>query len=235
MVVPTYDERTNLERLLPAILTAVPEARVLVVDDASPDGTGEIAASFAARDPRVAVLHRPAKLGLGTAYVEGFRWALEREFDLVGQMDADLSHDPRDLPRLRDALDDADVALGSRNVPFGGVLGWGLGRHILSKGGSLYARSLLHTHVRDMTTGFKLYRAAALRAITPETLRSNGYAFQIESTMRALDRGLRVAEVPIVFCDRRTGHSKMSYRIVAEAVTGVIRMAISRERSAPVD
>lgn len=231
VIVPTYMEATNLPGLLDAIFAAVPRAHVLVVDDASPDGTGRIADEIAGRNTSVHVLHRPGKLGLGTAYVEGFEWALERDYPFIAEMDADFSHDPRDLARLLGAVaEGADVAVGSRNVPGGGIVGWGIGRHVLSKGGSLYARLVLGTPIHDMTTGFKVYRREALRSISPSTLRSNGYAFQIETTYRAVLRGARVAEVPIVFVDRCAGHSKMDRRIFVEAVWSVWRMRLFEER-----
>jgi dolichol-phosphate mannosyltransferase len=225
VVTPTYDERDNLERFVAAVHAAAPEVEVLVVDDASPDGTGALADAIAARDPKVSVLHRPAKLGLGTAYVAGFRIGLERGHDVVLEMDADLSHDPAHLPAFFAAIrGGADVVLGSRSVPGGGVEGWGLGRHVLSKGGSLYARAILGAPVHDMTTGFKAFTRKALEAIDPATIRSNGYAFQIETTYRALRKGLRIVEVPIVFVDRRAGHSKMSRRIFLEAIGEVWRL-----------
>jgi dolichol-phosphate mannosyltransferase len=233
VIVPTYDERETLEELVAQIALAAPEAHVLVVDDASRDGTGALADRLARDNSRVHVLHRPGKLGLGTAYVDGFRWALGEGFGRIGQMDADLSHDPRDLVRLAAALDEgAGLAIGSRNVLGGGVLGWGLGRHVLSKGGSLYARAVLGAGARDMTSGFKLWTRAALVAIEPETVGSNGYAFQIETTFRAEKRGVEVVEVPIVFTDRRVGQSKMSERIFAEAVVGVVRMRLAAMLSA---
>ncbi|MRG92524.1 polyprenol monophosphomannose synthase [Polyangium spumosum] len=227
VVTPTYNERDNLPRFVRSVLEVVPEAHVLVVDDASPDGTGEVADALAAEDTRVAVLHRPGKLGLGTAYVDGFRRALERGYDVVVEMDADLSHDPKYLPAFLQAIEEgADVVLGSRNVAGGGVVGWGPGRHVLSKGGSLYARTILGVPIRDLTTGFKAFSRRALLAIDIETLRSNGYSFQIETTYRALRKGLRVVEVPIVFVDRRAGHSKMSRSIFAEAVVEVWRLRL---------
>jgi dolichol-phosphate mannosyltransferase len=227
VVTPTYDERDNLPRFVRAVLDVVPEANVLIVDDASPDGTGAVADALAAEDARVAVLHRPGKLGLGTAYVEGFSWARDRGYDVVVEMDADLSHDPKYLPAfLRAVAEGADVVVGSRNVAGGGVEGWGLGRHVLSKGGSLYARAVLGVGVRDLTTGFKAYTRRALDAIDVESLRSNGYSFQIETTYRALRKGMRVVEVPIVFVDRRAGQSKMSRRIFAEAVVEVWRLRL---------
>jgi dolichol-phosphate mannosyltransferase len=229
VVTPTYNERENLQRFVGELFAHVPDAHLLVVDDASPDGTGELARELGAADERIHVLHRSAKLGLGSAYIEGFRWALERAYAAVAEMDADLSHSAADLTRLLAAVDaGADLALGSRNVAGGGVLGWGPLRHSVSKGGSLYARLLLGVAVADMTTGFKVYSRRALIAIDCETLRSNGYSFQIETTYRALRAGLAVVEVPIVFVDRRVGHSKMNARIFAEAVALVPRLRLMR-------
>jgi dolichol-phosphate mannosyltransferase len=225
VVTPTYDERDNLEPFIASVHAVAPDVDVLVVDDASPDGTGALADTLAARDGRVHVLHRAGKLGLGSAYVEGFRWALAHGYGVAFEMDADHSHDPRFLKAFRSALEGgADLVVGSRNMPGGGVEGWGLGRHLLSKGGSLYARAILGVGVRDLTTGFKAYTRRALEAIDLERIRSNGYAFQIETTYRAIRRGLRVVEVPIVFVDRRAGASKMSRSIFAEAVGEVWRL-----------
>ncbi|AKT37501.1 polyprenol monophosphomannose synthase [Chondromyces crocatus] len=231
IITPTYNERDNLAELTQSVLAAVPSAHVLVVDDASPDGTGALADALAARDPRVRALHRPAKLGLGTAYLDGFRHALSEGYDVAFEMDADLSHDPRYLPHFLEAIaQGADVVLGSRNLPGGGVEGWGPGRHILSKGGSLYARTILGVPTRDLTTGYKAFTRRALQAIDLERVRSNGYSFQIETTYRALRRGLRVVEVPIVFVDRRAGRSKMSRKIFAEAVVEVWRLRLDAAR-----
>jgi dolichol-phosphate mannosyltransferase len=232
VVTPTYNERDNLPGFVCEVLRTVPGAHVLVVDDASPDGTGRVADELAASDERVSVLHRPGKLGLGTAYVEGFRHAMALGYDVVLEMDADMSHDPRHLPEILRAVDEgADVVLGSRSVPGGGVVGWGLGRHVLSKGGSLYARTILGVGIRDLTTGYKAFTRRALDAIDVESLRSNGYSFQIETTYRALRKGLRVVEVPIVFVDRRAGSSKMSRRIFAEAVLEVWRLRVDALRA----
>jgi len=219
VIMPTYEERANLAEVCRGVLETAPETHILVVDDASPDGTGALADELARRDPRVHVLHRRAKLGLGTAYKDGFRWALARpEYEVIFEMDADGSHAPRHLPAFLDALaQGADVVVGSRNVPGGGVLGWGAGRHFLSKGGSYYARTLLAVPVRDLTTGYKAFSRAALEHLGFERVQSNGYAFQVETTFRALQRGLRIVEIPIVFVDRRAGHSKMSRGIVLEA------------------
>jgi dolichol-phosphate mannosyltransferase len=231
VITPTYDERDNLPELVRALHREAPYADLLVVDDASPDGTGAVADALAARDDRVKVLHRGGKLGLGTAYVAGFLHALTHGYDVAVEMDADLSHDPRHLAELLGAIEQgADLAVGSRNVPGGGVEGWGVGRHFLSKGGSAYARTILGVAVRDLTTGYKAYTRRALEAIDVSTLRSNGYSFQIETTYRALRRGLRVVEVPIVFVDRRVGKSKLSRRIFAEAIVEVWRLRLEALR-----
>lgn len=219
IITPTYDERDNLDSFLASVFAVVPEASVLVVDDASPDGTGELADEIAARDARVHVLHRPGKLGIGSAYIDGFRWALARGYEVILEMDTDHSHDPKYLPELLAAIaQGADVAIGSRNVGGGGVEGWGLGRHVLSKGGSFYSRTILGLDVRDLTAGYKAFRREVLEAIDLARVKSEGYSFQIELTYRAIQRGFTVVEVPIVFVDRRVGQSKMSRKIFAEAI-----------------
>jgi dolichol-phosphate mannosyltransferase len=214
VILPTYNEAENLETIVAAVLAAVPGVRILVVDDASPDGTGEMAEALEG----VEVLHRPRKSGLGRAYVAGFAHALAAGADTVVEMDADLSHDPADLPRLIAPLAaGADVALGSRYVPGGGIQDWDALRRGLSRFGCSYARRVLGVPVRDLTGGFKAFRASALEAIDYATVRSQGYAFQVELTYRALQRGLRVEEVPIVFREREHGDSKMSALIALEA------------------
>ncbi len=218
---PTYDERDNVEPITAAILAATPEVDVLVIDDASPDGTGALADAIAAREPRVKVLHRSGKEGLGKAYLAGFAWALARGYELVLEMDADFSHAPRYLPELLRKAGEADLVLGSRNVKGGGTVNWGIGRKLLSRGGSLYARTILGVPVRDLTGGFKCFRRQVLEAIDLSTVECSGYAFQIELTYRALRKGFRVVEVPIVFEERRVGQSKMSRRIVLEAIAKV--------------
>ncbi len=218
---PTYDERENVEPVTRAILAATTEVDVLVIDDGSPDGTGEVADAIAAREPRVHVLHRRAKEGLGRAYLAGFAWALARGYRLVLEMDADFSHDPRYLPRMLALAGEADLVLGSRYVPGGGTVHWGLVRKLLSRGGSLYARTILGLPVRDLTGGFKCFRREVLEAIDLATVQCSGYAFQIELTYRAFRKGFRVVETPIVFEDRRVGASKMSRRIVLEAIRKV--------------
>jgi dolichol-phosphate mannosyltransferase len=231
VVLPTYDEAANVEPVVRAVLAALPEARVLVVDDASPDGTGEIADRLAAELAAVQVLHRPGKAGLGRAYAAGFAHALAAGAGHVIEMDADISHDPADLPRLlAGARAGADVVIGSRYVPGGGIADWGTLRRAISRCGCGYARRVLGVGVRDLTGGFKCFRADALAAIDYASVRSQGYAFQVELTFRALRRGLLVVEVPIVFTERRHGESKMSARIALEAALLVPRLRFGRRR-----
>ena len=219
VVTPTYNERDNLPRFVEAVRGTMPEADLLVVDDASPDGTGDLADSIASRDPHVRVMHRPDKQGLGTAYVQAFMRGLTEGYDRFFEMDADLSHDVRYLPDFVRALDDGyDIVIGSRNIPGGGVEGWGYGRHLISKGGSLYSRAILGMDIKDLTSGYKAFARRALEAIELRDVHSNGYSFQIEMTYRAARRGMRVKEVPIVFVDRSAGHSKMSRKIFIEAI-----------------
>jgi dolichol-phosphate mannosyltransferase len=215
---PTYDERENLAPMVEAVLAAAPGVEILVVDDNSPDGTGRLADELAATRPRLHVLHRAGKEGLGKAYLAAFAWALQRDYGLVLEMDCDFSHDPRYLPAMLAAAEEADLVLGSRYVAGGGTVNWGLLRKLISRGGSLYARTILGLRVRDLTGGFKCFRREVLEAIDLPTVECTGYAFQIELTYRAVRRGFRVREVPIVFTDRRVGHSKMSRRIVLEAI-----------------
>ena len=216
---PTYDERENLEAMVRALGgLGLDGLEALVIDDASPDGTGEIADRLAAELPWVHVLHRERKEGLGPAYLAGFRRALELGADLVLEMDCDFSHDPADVPRLVAAAEDADLVLGSRYVEGGGTRNWGLVRRFISRGGSLYAQALLQLGLRDLTGGFKCYRRAVLETIDLDAISSLGYAFQIETTYRTLRAGFRVVEIPITFSDREVGGSKMSKAIVLEAI-----------------
>ncbi|MGE0397173.1 MAG: polyprenol monophosphomannose synthase [Kofleriaceae bacterium] len=229
IVVPTYNEKENVRSIAEQFLAALPGCELLFVDDNSPDGTGQIIDEMAAANPRIHVMHRAGKLGLGTAYVEGFGWGLARGYEYLFEMDADGSHDPKYLPQmLALAIDGADVVVGSRNVPGGGVEGWGIGRNIISKGGSLYARTILGIDVRDVTAGFVCWRRAALEAIELSTITSNGYSFQIEMKYRAVKKGMRLVETPIVFVDRRVGQSKMSRAIVAEALLKVWAIRFGR-------
>jgi dolichol-phosphate mannosyltransferase len=231
LVLPTYDEAANLAALVASVREQLPvDSRVLIVDDSSPDGTGEIAERLAAERDDVSVLHRQRKQGLGPAYVAGFREALAGGAELVAQMDADFSHDPGDLPRLLEAAERADLVLGSRYVDGGGVADWGPTRRLISRGGSAYARAMLGVGIHDLTGGFKVFRRAVLEAIELETIPSLGYAFQVETTYRAIRAGFRVVEVPIVFRDRRVGESKMSGSIVVEAALRVPMMRLARRR-----
>lgn len=218
IVVPTYDEADNLPVTVGLITRWAPDADILIVDDASPDGTGELADAYAAQDARVHVLHRAGKDGLGKAYLDGFAWALARGYRVVVTMDADGSHDPADLPRLRAALAGADMVVGSRRVRGGRAVGWPWHRSLLSRGGSAYARLMLGSRVRDMTGGFRVYRASLLDRLDLDSVMVSGYAFQVELAARVERAGAAIVEVPIVFTDRRAGVSKMSAEIVVEAV-----------------
>jgi len=236
VVVPTYDERENLPGALARLRTHVPTADVLVVDDGSPDGTGELAEKIAEREAfddgtrRIHVLHRTGKLGLGTAYVAGFGWALERGYDVVVEMDADGSHRAQDLPRLLARTADADLVLGSRWVPGGKVVNWPFSRLVLSRGANTYTRIVLGIPLRDATGGFRAYRSELLAELTRGDIASQGYCFQVDMAWRAVRSGARVVEVPITFVERELGHSKMSRAIVLEALVSVTRWGIA-ERS----
>lgn len=224
VIVPTFCERENLGRIVPAVLGAL-DADVLVVDDESPDGTGELADALAADEPRVSVLHRRDRpRGLGEAYRDAFREALGRGYAFIIQMDADFSHDPGSLSGLRAAAAQADLVIGSRYVPGGGAPDWTWSRRLISQGGSLYARLVLGLPIRDVTGGFKCWRAEALARVRPATAAARGFAFQIEMNHRAVRAGLRVVEVPIQFLDRTRGESKMSVRIFAEGLVSVWRI-----------
>jgi len=218
VVIPTYNERDNVEAIAERVTASVAEANVLIVDDHSPDGTGKIADEIAAADPRVHVLHRTAKAGLGGAYVAGFGWGLERGFDVLVEMDADGSHAPEQLSRLLDALRDADLVIGSRWVPGGKVVNWPKSRELLSRGGNLYTRIALGIDLRDATGGYRAYRRAVLEEIDYRSVVSEGYCFQVDLAWRAARGGFRVVEVPITFAERERGESKMSGSIVREAL-----------------
>lgn len=221
VVMPTYDERENLATVLGRLRAAVPEANVLVVDDGSPDGTGQIAEGIAAADEHVHVLHRPGKSGLGPAYLAGFDWGISHGFEVLVEMDADGSHRPEDLPRLLEALAGADLVLGSRWVPGGAVVNWPTSRKVISRGGTGYARLALGVPVRDVTGGFRAFRRETLLKLDLHNVASQGYCFQVDLLWRAVQRGLRVVEVPITFVEREHGVSKMNGAIVREAVTRV--------------
>ena len=226
-MVPTYNELENLEPIALRIRDAVPDVDLLVVDDNSPDGTGDLADKLASADDRIHVLHRPGKGGLGAAYLAGFAWALERGYDAVVEMDADGSHQAEDLPRLIARLDRADLVVGSRWVPGGKVVNWPLSREIISRAGNVYVRLMLGIRVRDATGGFRAYRASALRAIALDEVASQGYCFQIDLTLRTLRAGLTAVEIPITFVERARGTSKMSNAIVSEALWRVTRWGLA--------
>jgi dolichol-phosphate mannosyltransferase len=228
VIIPTYNEKDNVAPITEAALVAEPRVDLLVVDDNSPDGTGQLADGLAQKEPRIHVLHRQKKEGLGRAYLHAFEWALKEGYDYIIEMDADFSHDPRYLPKLLDtAMSGADLVLGSRYVTGGGTVNWGVGRQLISKGGSLYARSILGVDVMDLTGGFKCFSRKALTSIDFKEVQSTGYAFQIELTYRTLKNGLTVKEIPIVFEDRRVGQSKMSRKIFLEAMTMVWKLRFS--------
>ncbi len=225
VIVPTYNERFNIARLIPAILAQDPSLEILVVDDASPDGTGAIVDGIATNNPRVNVIHREGKLGLGTAYIAGFRWALERKYDLVFEMDADFSHNPERLPEFLEAIRESDVVLGSRYQDgHVNVVNWPMSRLFLSYGANIYARFVTGLPIFDTTGGFKCFLRNVLESIDLNSVKSNGYAFQIEMSYRAWKRGFRLFEIPIIFVDRTEGVSKMSKKIVREAVWMVWRL-----------
>ncbi|GGQ15212.1 polyprenol monophosphomannose synthase [Streptosporangium pseudovulgare] len=228
VVVPTYNERENLPAIVGRVRAAVPEAHVLVADDASPDGTGAVADELAAGDDHVHVLHRPGKQGLGAAYIAGFRWGMAEGFDVLVEMDADGSHQPEELPKLLERLaGGADLVIGSRWVPGGEVVNWPASREFLSRGANVYARMMLGIPVRDATAGFRAYRAATLEKIGLDDVESQGYCFQVDLTLRTVRHGLRVAEVPIVFVERTAGVSKMSRGIMVEAFWRIMQWGLS--------
>jgi dolichol-phosphate mannosyltransferase len=227
IVMPTYNERQNLEIVAGRIRETAPDADLLVVDDNSPDGTGDLADKLAEVDPRVQVMHRTEKAGLGRAYVAGFTWALEHGYDLIVEMDADGSHRPEDLPKLLAVSEQADAVIGSRYVPGGTVVNWPKSREFLSKGANLYNRIMLGVQVKDATGGFRVYRAATLRRIDLNGIESAGYCFQIDMTLRVLQAGMTITEVPITFVERERGASKMSRTVIFEAFGRVARWGIS--------
>jgi dolichol-phosphate mannosyltransferase len=230
MVVPTYDEAENLAWIVDRLRRAQPGVDVLVVDDASPDGTGRIADELATTDPQVHVLHRRAKAGLGAAYLHGFGWALDQGYDVIGEMDADGSHQPEQLGLLLDALAEADLVIGSRWVPGGSVVNWPRRREALSRGGNLYVRLLLGIPVRDATAGYRLFRRSTLEKIDLGQVQSTGYVFQTDLVARTLRAGLTVREVPIEFVERVRGDSKMSGAVAAESLKLITRWGLSERR-----
>lgn len=235
VVIPTYNEAENIAWIVTRVRRVLPQADVLVVDDGSPDGTGRIADELAAADPQVRVVHRSVKEGLGAAYLHGFRVALERGYDVIGEMDADGSHQPEQLPRLLAALEDADLVLGSRWVPGGSVVNWPWARQALSRGGNLYTRLLLGLPVRDATGGFRLFRRSTLEKIDLASVRSVGYCFQADLAWRTVEAGLRVREVPIQFVERTRGESKMSPDVAVESLRRITVWGLRERRRQAAD
>lgn len=233
VIIPTYDERENLPIVVERLLDAAPGVDVLVADDNSPDGTGEVADRIAADDPkgRVHVLHRTGKEGLGAAYIAGFRWGLERGYRVLVEMDADLSHPPERLPAMLAAIDEgADLVIGSRYVPGGAIVNWPLQRHLISRGGNIYSRIMLGVGIKDITAGFRAYRSDAIAELDLASIESHGYCFQIDMTWRLLNNGRTVREVPITFTERTIGQSKMSESIFREAAVNVARWGLEKRR-----
>ena len=231
MVIPTYNESENIEWIVERLRRAQPGVDVMIVDDNSPDGTGDLADALAGRDSAISVVHRTEKAGLGAAYLNGFDVALRAGYDVIGEMDADGSHQPEQLHRLLDALHTADLVIGSRYVPGGSVVNWPLQRLLLSRGGNLYVRLLLGMRVKDATAGFRLFRRATLEAIDLESVLSTGYVFQTDLAYRTVSRGLRVTEVPIEFIERVRGDSKMSGQVASESLKKITRWGLSERRA----
>ena len=227
IAIPTYNERENIVNLVQAIQSAAPATDILIIDDNSPDGTGQIADEMAARDNTIHVMHRPGKLGLGTAYIAGFHYAIERGYDFVFEMDADFSHNPTYLPRFFELAGNADVVIGSRYVKGGGTPNWSPLRKFISGGGNMFARAMLGIPVHDCTAGYRCYRTTALRALNLDAIHAQGYAFQVEMTYNFWKNGFRIRELPIIFEDRRVGKSKMSRKIFIEAFLWVLRARVT--------
>ncbi|HKV01452.1 MAG TPA: polyprenol monophosphomannose synthase [Ktedonobacteraceae bacterium] len=233
IIIPTYNEIDNLRPLLDEIFSYAPESDVLIVDDNSPDGTGELADKIHLENTRANVLHRPGKMGLGTAYIAGFKYAVEHGYDAAFEMDADFSHDPRYLPDFLKAVEYADLVIGSRYIPGGDTPNWSIIRRLISGGGNIFARFMLGVPVHDSTAGYRLYRRRLLESIGLDTVQSQGYAFQIEMAYRAMQQGFKIVETPIIFMDRRVGKSKMSRKIVIEGFTYVLKARFSKRSLKP--
>ncbi len=233
IIIPTYNEIDNLRPLLEEIFSYAPETDILIVDDNSPDGTGDLADEIHNENPRVHVLHRPGKLGLGTAYIAGFKYAIEHNYDAAFEMDADFSHDPRYLPDFLKAIENADVVIGSRYIPGGNTPNWSMLRRLISGGGNIFARFMLGIPVHDCTAGYRCYRREVLEKIDLDTIQSQGYAFQVELAYRVMKQGFKIVETPIVFMDRRVGKSKMSRKIVIEGFAYVLKARFSKQPGRP--
>ena len=229
IIIPTYNELENLRPLLREIFSNVPETDILIVDDNSPDGTGKLADEIHTENPQVHVMHRPGKLGLGTAYIAGFKYAVEHGYDAAFEMDADFSHDAGYLPDFLKAIEDADLVIGSRYISGGGTPNWSPLRRLISGSGNIFARFMLNLSIQDCTAGFRCYRREVLESIDLDTVRSQGYAFQVEMLYRVLLQGFKVVEIPIIFMDRRVGKSKMSRKIIIEAFAYVIRARFGKQ------
>ena len=234
IIIPTYNELDNLRPLLNEIFTYAPETDILIVDDNSPDGTGDLADEIHDQNARVHVLHRPGKQGLGTAYVAGFKYSIEHGYDAAFEMDADFSHDPKYLPDFLKAIDNADLVIGSRYIPGGATPNWTLLRRFISGGGNIFARFMLGIPVQDCTAGYRCYRRRVLETIDLDTIESQGYAFQVELAYRVMKHGFKIVETPITFMDRRVGKSKMSKKIVFEAFSFVTRTRFGKQQHTPV-
>ncbi len=232
IIIPTYNERENITNIVEEVLRFAPQSDILIIDDNSPDGTGDVADSLHERYPNVFALHRPGKLGLGTAYVLGFKYALEHGYDLAFEMDADFSHDPRYLPDFFEKIKEADLVIGSRYVPGGDTPNWSLLRRFISGGGNIFARVMLRLPIKDATAGYRCYRREVLAALDLDAITSQGYAFQVEMAYQTLQRGFRVREIPIIFVDRRVGQSKMSRKIFLEGFLYVMRARFGKGRAA---
>ena len=231
IIIPTYNEKENLPKIVPAVLKVLPEANILIVDDNSPDGTGKIAEELRTIDPRIFILHRKKDRGLGRAYLDGFRWALQHDYEFIFEMDADFSHQPKYLPQFLGAIFDADLVLGCRYMPGGGIEGWERHRLWISRGGNFYAKRILHLPYRDLTGGFKCFRRKTLEGIDFDKVQSNGYNFQIELSFYAHQAGFRIKEIPIIFPDRTEGQSKMNVEIFHEALFGIWRLRKEKNRA----
>jgi len=227
IVVPTYNERENIGPLVKGIYSSLGDPHILFIDDASPDGTGDLVEEMARKDPRNHLIRRPGKMGLGTAYIRGFSFFLDKGYDLCFEMDADLSHNPRDLPRFTAMMKEFDLVIGTRYIPGGETPNWGIMRKVISRGGNAYAKAILGIPFTDFTSGFRCYRRRALEAVDLRTVRSEGYAFQIEMAYKIWKKGFRIGELPIVFNDRRVGESKMSWGIFFEAAWEVLRLRLT--------
>lgn len=232
IIIPTYNERENITNIVEEVLRFAPQSDILIIDDNSPDGTGNVANGLQERYPHVFALHRPGKLGLGTAYVMGFKYALEHGYDLAFEMDADFSHDPRYLPDFFEKIKEADLVIGSRYVPGGDTPNWSLLRRFISGGGNIFARVMLRLPIKDATAGYRCYRREVLAALDLDSITSQGYAFQVEMAYQTLQRGFRVREIPIIFVDRRVGQSKMSRKIFLEGFLYVLRARFGKGRTA---